>query len=68
MPLDIMEDISASSVQIVRGVLWFQAEIHYTWNLEQYKLQNQEYQIFMLEWVLEVKAMMGHPYCSTKEK
>ena len=35
-PLAIIEEVSASAVQVVRAVLWFQVDVRFTWNLEQY--------------------------------
>ena len=37
-PLDIIEEISDSALQVVRGMLWFLVEGCSTWNLEQYNL------------------------------
>ena len=35
-PLAILEEVSASSARVMCGMLWFQVEVHSTWNLEQY--------------------------------
>ena len=37
-PLAILEEVSASALSVVRGVIWFQEEVRSTWNLENYTL------------------------------
>ena len=35
-------------MQVVQGVLWFQVEVRYTWNLEQYKIHNYTLDLYVL--------------------